>query len=306
MSANLSPVVMFVYNRLDNAKTTLEHLQRNALAGQTVLYIFSDGGKDETSWKAVRELRDFLHTITGFKEVNIIERDTNFYLERNIIEGLAEVFAKHDRAIVLEDDICTSPVFLTYMNDALNHYEQEKRVMHIAGFSNLSVPEYGDVYFTPHMSGWGWATWRDRWQLFTHYMTRAEALAGMSADLIRRIEYDGAFPCLKSLDRTPIPWDICWEITIYKHNGLCLTPTRTLVRNIGLTSGTHFKTFRVFGWYEFDRPYRTEKIELNNIPIESNQEIEALYKKAFVDHGMRYNLLGKIVRFLYKKTIARR
>lgn len=296
-----APVAMFVYNRVDNTRITIEYLKRNAMAENTELYIFSDGGRDERSWKEVNEVRAYLRTIDrGFRAVHLIERPENYYLERNITEGLAEVLAKHESVILLEDDICTSPVFLKYMNDALDKYRNEKRVMHIAGFTNLDVPEMGDTYFTPHMSGAGaWATWRDRWQHFTHYRTRSEALSGMDAADIDKIEYGGVFPCLRSLDRDPIPWDICWTIAIRRQKGLCLTPTHTLIRNIGLGKGTHFSTSRLFGWFEYDRPYRTEPVTLNDIPIEENPSIEALYARALKNHGMRYNLLGKCVRYVY-------
>lgn len=301
-----SPIAMFVYNRVDNARTTIEFLKKNELASETILYIFSDGGKNEQSWKEVNEVRKFLHSISGFKEVIVIERPENIYLERNIIEGLNHVLSQHETVIVLEDDICTSPIFLTYMNEALEKYKEEKRVMHVTGFTNLDVPELGDTYFTPHMSGWGWGTWRDRWQYFTHYTSREEALQGVDQETINKIEYNGIFNCLKSLDKDPIPWDICWEIIIHKHKGLCLNPTHTLIRNIGLDRGTHFSTSRLFGWFEFDRPFRTKRIVLRDIPIEESPIIESMYAKALKDHGMRYNCLGKIVRYVYKKVFGRK
>lgn len=298
----LAPVVLFVYNRADNTAKTIEHLQRNYLSHDTELYVFSDGGRDDASWQAVNEVRAMLKGVTGFKSVNIIERPCNFYLERNTIEGITEVLSKHDRAIIMEDDVCTSPYFLTYMNEALELYKEEKRVMHIAGFTNLDIPQYGDTYFTPHMSGQGWATWNDRWEKFVHYTSREEALAGLGQDDIDRITYNGNFPCLGSLDRNPIPWDICWKLVIYRNNGLCLHPTHTLLRNIGLASGTHFgfKNSKLFGWYEFDRPFSTHKLQVGGIPIAENPEIEALYAEALRDHGMRYNLLGRIARWVYR------
>lgn len=301
MIRELSPIAMFVYNRLDNTQATIEHLKRNKLASESILYIFSDGGKDDKSWKEVQAVREYLRTITGFKEVRITERPTNIYLERNIMEGIASVLSKHETVIVLEDDICTSPVYLQYMNDAFVKYENEKKVMHIAGFSNLDIPTLGDTYFTPHMSGWGWGTWKDRWQQFTHYSSRAEALEGMTEEEISKVEYGGNFRCLKSLDKNPIPWDICWELIIHKKKGLCLTPTHTLVKNIGIGNGTHFNNSRLFGWYDYDRPFRIERIELKDIPIKENPAIEQMYAKALKDHGMRYNLFGKTVRYIYKK-----
>ena len=66
-----APVALFVYNRLHNTRQTIEHLKKNKLADRTPLYIFSDGGKDKTSWKEVNRLRNYLHTIDGFGEVHI-------------------------------------------------------------------------------------------------------------------------------------------------------------------------------------------------------------------------------------------
>ena len=294
-----SPIALFVYNRLDNTQATIEHLKANPLASDSILYAFSDGGKDETSWGKVQEVRDYLHSLIGFKEVHIIERPENFYLERNIIEGIGQVLEKHETVIVLEDDICTSPVFLEYMNGALQKYADNPQVMHIAGFTNLDIPEMGDTYFTTHMSGWGWATWRNKWKHFIHYTSRNQALEGLTPDDIRRIEYNGNFPCLKSLDKNPIPWDICWELCIYKRHGLCLHPTQTLVKNIGINNGTHFHSNRLFGWYEYDRPFRTSPVKITDIPTTTSLQIEEFYAEALKDHGMRYNLLGKIIRRLY-------
>ncbi|WAC01929.1 hypothetical protein N7U66_19120 [Lacinutrix neustonica] len=50
----------------------------------------------------------------------------------NIVEGVTQIIEKHGKIIVLEDDIITSPQFLTYMNAALNYYEKEEKVMHIS------------------------------------------------------------------------------------------------------------------------------------------------------------------------------
>lgn len=297
---NISPIALFVYNRIDNTQATIEHLKRNFLASESILYIFSDGGKDEVSWKKVQEVRVYLHTITGFKEIHIIERPINYYLERNITEGIAYVLERHDTIIVLEDDICTSPIFLEYMNNALKKYALFTKVMHIAGFTNLDIPEKGDTYFTPHMTGWGWATWKNRWEYFTHFSTRIEAINGLSDKDLKRIEYNGNFTCLKSLDKNPIPWDICWEICIYKQKGLCLHPTHTLVKNVGISNGTHFNNSKLFGWYDYDRPFRIMSINLQDIPIEENPEIETMYAIALKNHGMRYNWFGKIIRYFYR------
>lgn len=302
-----APVAMFVYNRADNTQKTIEHLLRNTLAKETELFVFSDGGKNEESWRMVNEVRSYLHKVKkeieqthALRSMTIVERPENIYLERNITEGIAQVFETHDRIIVLEDDICTSPYYLQYMNDAFEMYKDVEKVMHVSGFTNLDGGK--GTYFTPHPSGWGWGTWRDRWQkYFLHFKTREEALKGMTQEDIDAIQYGGVFPCLKSLDKRPIPWDICWELAIYKAGGLCLTPWHTMVRNIGLKNGTHFKSFDILQWYEFDREPLQEPIHLVKIDNpQKDERTERLFAEAIKDWGIRYTPLGKVVRFFYR------
>lgn len=306
-----SPVALFVYNRADNTRATLRALMNNTLASQTALYVFSDGGKDEASWEAVREVRALLHEVKeevartrSLLNMTIVERPVNYYLERNIIEGINQVFEQHDTIIVLEDDIVTSPHFLQYMNDAFDIYRDDPKVMHVSGFTRIN-PQHSS-YFTPFMAGWGWGTWRDRWQQhFHHFSSRAEALDGLTPELLNAIEYGGVFPCLKDLNRQPIPWDICWSIAIRRAGGLCLYPTRTLVRNIGLTGGTHYGHLpewatRLLQRYDYDREPYTEAIPLSHCTPEEDPHIEAAMKEALTDWGIRYTWLGKIVRKVYK------
>lgn len=313
--STLAPVALFVYNRLDHARRTLEALAANDLAAETEVYVFSDGGKDSASWKTVNELREYLHLFAErnreehlFRAFHVVERAENFYLERNIIEGIAQVFHEHDAIIVLEDDIVTAHGFLSYMNRAFQLYREDKKVMHVSGFTHLNLidehPELvesdNEAYFTPHMGGWGWGTWRDRWQEhFVHYASDTEALEGLSTADIDAMQYGGNFPCLHSVHRHPIPWDVCWEIAIYRAGGLCLTPARTLVRNIGLSGGTHFgASCSLLQNFSYDRPPLQRPLQLSHRPAQPTPEIEALFAEAIRDWGIRYTWLGQMLRAL--------
>ena len=349
----LSPVALFVYNRADNTERTLRALLANSLAPQTHLYVFSDGGRDEKSWKAVREVRALLHTVEAevsrartLNNITIVERPENYYLERNIIEGINQVLEHHETVIVLEDDIVTAPHFLEFMNDAFRIYKDDKRVMHVSGFTRLTpdpslqregsiyhtgsekqassfspitpshTPKHhtplpleggvgGGSYFSPFMAGWGWGTWRDRWNgHFLHFSSRTEALEGISAELLNDIEYGGVFPCLKDLNRSPIPWDICWALAIRRAGGLCLYPTHTLVQNIGLDGGTHYRnlprwTTRLIQHYEYDRPPYEGRIEVVAQEPIADPNIEAQMKAALTDWGIRYTWFGRLLRRIF-------
>jgi hypothetical protein len=69
----------------------------------------------------------------------------------------------YGQVIVLEDNLVTSPLFLRYMNDALEFYKDESRVMHIIDWNYpMNFIPNSDVYFYRIMDCWGWATWNDR------------------------------------------------------------------------------------------------------------------------------------------------
>ena len=343
-----APVALFVYNRADNTRKTLRALMANTLAPQTDLYVFSDGGRDEASWVAVKEVRAVLHETAEevarartLNSMTIVERPTNYYLERNVIKGINEVFQHHDTIIVLEDDIVTAPHFLEFMNTAFDMYRDDSRVMHVSGFTRIEETQLSaracsldpsrtfnfplgptgrltlqelstfnfqfSTYFSPFMAGWGWGTWRDRWQQhFCHYQSCTEALNGLDPAILEAIEYGGVFPCLKHLDRHPIPWDLCWSLAIRRAGGLCLYPSRPLVRNIGLDSGTHYGFLPkwlvpLLQRYEYDREPYTGPITLTRQEPAVNPAIEAAMKEALTDWGIRYTWLGRLVRKIYHR-----
>ncbi len=313
-----APLALFVYNRLELTKQVIAQLLTNTLAYETELYVFSDGGRDEQSSAEVRAVREYMHELEKdsatrhlFKSVTIVERPENWGANRNITEGVNYVFKDHETVIVLEDDIFVSEFFLDYMNTSFGIYEKDEKVMHVSAFSNLDLINdhpllvydnpYSDLmnetYFTPHMSDWGWGTWRDRWEKhFKQFGSEAEALEGVPQAMRDKMQYEGNYPCLELLKKSPIPWNICWEIAIYKADGVCLTPGYTLVRNIGLRSGSHFTQREQLSYYNFDRTPAERLIKVNRRPIAPKADIEALFTEAIKDNGLVYTPLGKVAR----------
>lgn len=114
MSIVLSPIALFVYNRLDHTKQTIEALQKNELAAKSELFIYSDAAKSELDTEKVDEVRKYINSLDGFKNISVIERDKNFGLANSIIDGVTNIVNKYGKIIVLEDDIITSPFFRVY------------------------------------------------------------------------------------------------------------------------------------------------------------------------------------------------
>lgn len=141
-----APILLFVYNRPEHLKQTMETLQNNTLAAESELYIYSDAARKDTDEAAVAEVRNYIHKITGFKSITLIEREKNWGLARNIIDGVTTQVNRFGRVIVMEDDLITAPYFLQFMNDALETYKDEPRVGHIQACDFTNDIQYGEIY----------------------------------------------------------------------------------------------------------------------------------------------------------------
>ena len=81
----VAPIALFVYNRLDHAKKTIEALSKNELATQSKLIVFSDGPRDNKDALLVGQVRHHISTIKGFESVSMITSKSNKGLANSII-----------------------------------------------------------------------------------------------------------------------------------------------------------------------------------------------------------------------------
>jgi glycosyltransferase involved in cell wall biosynthesis len=244
----LAPVVLFVYNRPDHTGATLEALARNTLAPKSDLIIFSDAPKNEAAVPAVRAVRELIAGAGGFASVRVVERDRNFGLARSIISGVTEIINARGRVIVLEDDLVTTPQFLQYMNDALDHYERDPKAFSIGGYQfperTMAIrPGYGhDTYASYRCCSWGWATWRDRWSRIDWDMSYFDAFM---ADPDQQARFNRGGPDMAQMlqhqkEGKIDSWAIRFCHAHFAADMRCIYPVKSLVDNIGLDgSGVH-------------------------------------------------------------------
>lgn len=238
-----APIVLFVYNRPKHARYTIRALQENTIAEYSELFIFSDGPKGEVDYDKVKSVRDFLYTIRGFKNVTIIEREKNLGLADNIVDGVTKIVNEYGKAIVLEDDIVTSPYFLKFMNEALERYESESKVMHIAGYMfPIKRDNLPDAFFLKPTTCWGWATWKRAWcyfnkdsQMWINFLTEEQ-----KKDFNLNNTYDYWSQLKLNYEGKIKTWAIFWYLSVYASGGLSLHPKESLTKNIGHdNSGVH-------------------------------------------------------------------
>jgi len=269
---NLAPIALFVYNRPDHTRRTVEALLKNDLSAQSVLYAFSDAPANDSARAGVAAVRDYLKTVSGFAQVHVIEREKNLGLIGAITGGVTEVVNRHGRVIVVEDDIVTSPHFLRYMNDALDLYENEPRVMHVSAFMFPVKGDWDETFFYNTTSCWGWATWQRAWD---NYNPDAAALLAEieSRGALNRFDIDGA--CRSFSDQlrqnaagSMKTWAIKWYASVFLQGGLSLHPKYSLVRNIGFDgSGVNSTVTNHYDQESSSRPVAVESIELKEDPL---------------------------------------
>lgn len=239
----LAPITLFVYKRLWHTSQTVEALRRNDFAEDSELYIFSDGPKDMESERKVREVREYIKTIDGFKKVHIIERERNWGLANNIVDGVTRIVNQYGRVIVLEDDIVTSPYFLRFMNEALEFYKNEKRVFGITGYA-YPIRKEGlpSTFFLKDEGSWGWATWDRAWK---HFRKDPDFLIRtFTREMIREFNFDNSMDfwsqVLLNKKGKINTWAIFWYATVFLNDALFLHPRESFVINIGHDgSGEH-------------------------------------------------------------------
>ena len=161
-----APIILFTYRRAAHTKRCIESLKQSPLASESILYIFSDAAKGIDDVVDVFSVRSYITSIKGFKDVIIERAEQNRGLADSVIYGVGKVLEKHGRAIVIEDDLVFSPHFLSYMNEALDMYEDVEEVININSHVLSSPMTFDDNFLISFANSWGWATWKRGWRYF--------------------------------------------------------------------------------------------------------------------------------------------
>ena len=278
----LAPIILFAYNRPKHVKQVLEALQQNKLSEQSELFIFSDGGKDFEDEKLVEETRKILDNTTGFKKTTVIKRPVNFGLAANVIDGVSTIIEKYGKVIVLEDDLITSPTFLSFMNKALDVYENVDEVAHIHSFcyAGLNLP---DTFFIKWVGSTGWATWRKSWRLFER--NGEKLLAELKEKkLTKAFDFNGKYPYTRMLKRQIAgrnnSWAIRWNASLFLNNKLSLNTGKSLIYNIGFDgSGMHSGSQDFYNMGLFDGELKIKKPEMIKESVDARKQFEIFYAK---------------------------
>ena len=302
---NYAPIALFTYSRADHTRQAVESLLQNKEAAESDLFIFSDGPKTEAKREAVEENRRYIHTISGFKSIHIVEHEKNQGLANSLIAGITDVVNNYGRVIVVEDDLVLSPYFLKFMNDALEKYKDDDRVGTITAYVPPIKEQLPETFFLMYFMCWGWATWKRAWDLLEKDpkpLLRGLRFKKTKFDVGGGVGNYGNLYCQK--EGLVDSWYVRYYASLFLKGKLSFYPGHALAANNGLDgTGTHSKS-SAKGAYQsvcYNQP-----IALANIPVEENDMVYRVfcnhYNKRTTKNSLKYKWLhfkGFIRRLFY-------
>lgn len=284
---NLAPVIVFTFDRPDHTAQTLKALSENDLSNQSILYIYCDGIKSNSSEKQklrIKEVRKVVRQEQWCKEVHIIESDKNKGLANSIIDGVTDVINKHGKVIILEDDLISSPYFLYYMNSALDFYNKYPSVFSISAnrppLNKMKIPEdyKYDTFASLRNYSTGWATWKDRWNRVDWEMSKLDTILA-DVNLINAVNRGGddLIDLIKMQREGKIDsWAVRFGLEHFVQHAVAILPCISYVDNIGFDgTGTH--SGYVEDTYRNDLSKASSEVKFLDIIYQDSRIINAFY-----------------------------
>ena len=245
-----APIVLFVYNRPEHTKKTVEGILTNPEAKDTILYIFADGPKPTANEEAranVKAVREYIHTIKGFKDVIIEESEVNRGLAPATIYGVTKIFSKHDRVIMIEDDDIPTSHFLEFENECLEKYKDDPKIWCVGGYVYYPTPVKSDInddiYLVNKPTSWGFGTWKRCWDKIIWDMDTLKGLFAHKSIVKGFSKWCGGemSPIMFSwFEGRSSSWSIRYNFAAYLNDSKTIRPVHSLILNSGMDgTGTH-------------------------------------------------------------------
>lgn len=292
---SLAPIAVFTYKRPNETKIILNAIKNAKYGLESEIFIFCDGLKEtatENEKDAQYKLKEIIYKETKeFKKKNIYFNNKNIGLSESIIQGIGKVFQKHDKIIVIEDDIIIGKGFLEFMNWGLNTYWNEPSVWGCNGYIEPIDLDLNKPFFTLKPTSWGWSIKKSAWEKLI--LSDKQLIKILNEKKLLKRMNVGNYPFSNMLLENIQGKINSWAIRLYAssliHNGFWISPTKSLVKNCGNKDATHnfdsrfFKdsNFGEFSALKYVSINTTRKIDMAIISFYKNLDLKANFFQRF-------------------------
>lgn len=234
-------ILFIIFNRPDTSEKVLDEIIK---AKPRKLYIAGDGHRNASEKELVEKTRSLVKKKSESINCEFLFRDRNLGCKKGVIGAINWFFENENEGIILEDDCLPSPRFFDFCSGMLDHFRDDKNIMHIAG-SNLLIrsDNNADYYFSRLPNIWGWATWKRAWEKYDPEMQHIEdfkngqGLKNIIPDQKLRKRYTKLYDKIYHGVDT---WDFQWTYSTILNDGICIIPNKNLITNIGFgNNATH-------------------------------------------------------------------
>jgi hypothetical protein len=233
-------VLLIVFNRLQDTKKVFEKIRQ---AKPKQLFISCDGPRKNVSedYDKVKEVRNFLiESIDWDCELQTLFHEENFGCKYAPHNAITWFFEHVDAGVILEDDCVPDESFFRFSDELLTKYEGDFRVFGISGTNfNGAISNLNDsYYFSDFFMTWGWATWKNRWQIHLELLNSDFSNFVNNPRLVNQIKSVTAvrkwakFAEISSNDELDA-WDYPWSFNCFLNGGRIIVPKVNLVTNVG-------------------------------------------------------------------------
>lgn len=235
-----TPVVLICFNRPFLTKKVFNQIKKKK---PTKLFIIMDGPRPENlkDKQNVKKVKKIFKKVNWKCKVYKNFAKSNLGLKDRVITGLNWVFKKVDKAIILEDDCYPSDNFFNFCESMLNFYQNNKKVLVITGNNFQKKPvDNNSYYFSKYCHIWGWATWRSTWNLFNDEEKNIQKfLKSKKFKKINKIADEQNYwkRMYHQIKQGKLKsWAFYFLLSIWKNNGITVTPNLNLIRNLGFAT----------------------------------------------------------------------
>ncbi len=251
------PVLLILYNRIEETHNVFQILRT---VQPTQLYVAGDGPKTGSilDRKRVYQTRSVIQPEWPCQKHTLWE-DTHQGKAVMIDKAMRWFFENESEGIILFEDTLPSYDFFPYCEELLCRYRNSEQIYSIGGtyLRHHSRKRYGkrmrkgesSYFFSAYASTWGFATWRNKWNGFSLSMDQYSAddfskiVAPYMKKKKQKIYWTKRFGIIKRYNATYL--DYQYNLHIWAHGGLCITPYLNLVTNIGFGQQTKRKIRRL-------------------------------------------------------------
>jgi hypothetical protein len=244
-----TPILFLIFNRPDLTEKSFDSIKK---VKPQKLFIAADGprrGNISDELRTIKSRNYVLSNIDWECDVKTLFRDENLGCGLAVASSISWFFEHVEEGIILEDDCVADLSFFKFCDILLEKYRQDEEVFHINGSNHQFGIKRGfsDYYFSIYPHVWGWATWKRAWDRYDFIMRDLESY---KEDKIFK-KYAQILLMNSVCNGDVDTWDVQWVYSIFKNNGLVITPNINLILNIGFGENATHTNFKVPNYIKY-------------------------------------------------------